>query len=328
MKYGSRKQKKRKAGKVMRTVLLCLAAFLAGSALLNGICCAVEKDSIRYGQKIKTDGGTMCVETYGSGKNVVVVLPGSGNCSPVLDFRYLADLLSEECTVVVPEPFGYGLSDITDKERTFENIAQEIHQCMSELGYRSYTLMGHSISGITMLEYANRYPDEVNAVIALDTSVPKQIREYTETMKFLSVFTDRVFRVLRGTGIVRLYFEAGGTYGISQGSMTDEEFDTYKRIAYARLCNRNIIEELECFLNTDALRMFDMTYPDSVPVLTFLAEDSTAQIPVWEQLHRELTSNENSATEILTGGHYVYQFHPEEIAEKTLGFINSGSLWR
>lgn len=311
-------EKKSKVKTIVLWITLSLVGLILLSTVINLILTHTEMREIDYGEKIEIDGGTMNVETYGSGENVIVILPGSGNASPAMDFKYLAGLMSENHTVVIPEPFGYGLSDITDKERTFTNIANEIHECLSKLGYKSYTLMGHSLSGMTMLEYTNLYPEEVNAVIALDTSVPKQLSAYTEFTKFGQLFFEKAVSFLRVTGGVRIYFELGG---LPQTTMTNEELRIYKHIAYARDCNKNIIEEIDNFMNTEAPRMQDMTYPDSIPVLTFLSGDSAAQFSEWEQWHRDLTSNEASSLEIMSGGHYVYYFHAEEIAEKAIALI-------
>lgn len=38
----------------------------------------------------------------------------------------------------VVEPFGYGLSDITEDERTIENITEEIHEALQVIGVKKY----------------------------------------------------------------------------------------------------------------------------------------------------------------------------------------------
>ena len=70
------------------------------------------------------------------------------------------------------EPFGYGLSDQTEKERSTANIVSEIHEALQSLHIDRYILMGHSISGIYRLDYVNKYADEVSAYVGLDSSVP------------------------------------------------------------------------------------------------------------------------------------------------------------
>lgn len=113
----------------------------------------------------------MNVFIQGSGEQTIVLLPGQGTPSPVLDFKLLIDELSPEYKVVAIEPFGYGLSDETEKARTTENIVSEVHEAVQQLGIDRYVLMGHSITGLYGVSYVNSYPDEVLAFVGIDSSV-------------------------------------------------------------------------------------------------------------------------------------------------------------
>lgn len=88
-----------------------------------------------YGQHVSVDGKNMNVFIQGDGPDTVVLLPGFGTASPALDFKLLIDELSPHYKVVVVEPFGYGLSDATKKERTSENIVSEIHEALQQAQY-------------------------------------------------------------------------------------------------------------------------------------------------------------------------------------------------
>ena len=69
---------------------------------------------------------------------------------------------------------SYGWSDLTDKERTVENIVGEIRMALKEANIEGpYILMPHSISGIYILYYANQYPSEVKAIIGIDPTLPQ-----------------------------------------------------------------------------------------------------------------------------------------------------------
>lgn len=101
-----------------------------------------------YGQHVSVDGENMNVLIQGNVEETVVLLPGFGTATPVLDFKLLIEELSPFYKVVVVEPFGYRLSDLTEKERSTENILSEIHEALQNLHIDRYILMGHSISGI------------------------------------------------------------------------------------------------------------------------------------------------------------------------------------
>ncbi len=298
-------------------MVFCLLALLLLIPVINVLCCIAEKKHRPdYGIKIDIIGGAMNVAVIGNGEKTVVLLPGSGIESPVLDFKQIAEMMSKSCTVVIPEPFGYGLSDITDRERSFENIAGEIHECLSKLGYKSYTLMGHSLSGITMLEYANLYPSEVKAIVALDTSVPSEAggRSIKSAISLV-----RAVRLARIIGLIRLFAALGGK--LIPPQLSKQDAASYKRISFSSLCNSNIIEALKFFNGSDGKHIAEMTYPDSVPVLTFLANDNAKSSSDWEISHRKISNHTNSRIEVLSGDHFVYRNHPEEIAKKAIDFI-------
>lgn len=140
---------------------------------MNIVCSKIEQGKIEtYGQSVAVDGKTMNVFIQGEGEETVVLLPGYGTAAPALDFKFLVDELSPFYKVVVIEPFGYGLSDLTEKERSTENIVSEIHEALQRLHIERYILMGHSISGLYGLDYVNKYPEEVSAFVGLDSSVP------------------------------------------------------------------------------------------------------------------------------------------------------------
>ncbi|MNP82794.1 Alpha/beta hydrolase family protein [compost metagenome] len=75
----------------------------------------------------------MNVFIQGEGEETIVLLPGYGTAAPGLDFKTLVSELSPNYKVVVVEPFGYGLSDQTSKERTTANIVSEIHEALSSV---------------------------------------------------------------------------------------------------------------------------------------------------------------------------------------------------
>jgi len=133
----------------------------------------MEQEKIEtYGQSVRVDGKNMNVFIQGEGEEIVVLLPGYGTAAPGIDFQPLVDELSPFYKVVVVEPFGYGLSDLTEKERSSENIVSEVHEALQQLHIERYILMGHSISGLYGLNYVNKYPNEVSAFVGLDSSVP------------------------------------------------------------------------------------------------------------------------------------------------------------
>ncbi|PZL75824.1 hypothetical protein CI088_03990 [Enterococcus plantarum] len=127
-----------------------------------------------YNQEVKVENKSLRVQLTGKGDEKIVLLSGYLTSSPVLAFQPLVNELSKEYQVVMVEPFGYGLSDDTDKVRSIENVTSELHQALKQLNISSYHLVGHSISGVYSLAYINEYPNEVKSFIGIDSSFPDQ----------------------------------------------------------------------------------------------------------------------------------------------------------
>ena len=101
----------------------------------------MPKIEAAYGTAVKVGGKKMNVEIAGLQTEeapVIVLLPGLGSPSPVLEFRPLAEELGKTYKVITVEPFGYGLSDQADTERSIENIVEELHTCLEEIGVHQY----------------------------------------------------------------------------------------------------------------------------------------------------------------------------------------------
>lgn len=133
----------------------------------------LEKLASKFDHPNMVDGRNMNVNIQGDGDRTAVLLQGRGTTAPALDFKPLTDeLLNRGFRVVVPEFFGSGLSDMTDKPRTPEQIVKEVHEALQQLGIKDYDLVGHSLAGIQALEFAKLYPDEVLSFTGIDTATP------------------------------------------------------------------------------------------------------------------------------------------------------------
>ena len=105
-------------------------------------------------------------------ENTIVLLSGLSTEAPTLDFEPLINEMSKSNKCVV-ELFGYGWSDLTNKERTVENIVEEIRTALKKSNIEGpYILMPHSVSGIYSMYYANKYPDETKAIIGIHSTLP------------------------------------------------------------------------------------------------------------------------------------------------------------
>lgn len=307
----------------MMTLIAIIAAItglIFAGTLIQTLLCCFERNKLKnntYGQLVPVDGKHINVEVKGNGKQVIILLPGRGIVNSILEFRSLANMLAQHFTVVTVEPLGYGLSDETGEERTIENIVKELHECIKKLGYSRYFLMGHSISGVYALYYANCYGDELEGFIGIDTSVPGMEQNIPEVMQKAEDMLPYITRFKQKTGMLRLSLWLNQRKQTSNGTekqLTDCEKKIQKWCMTCRWLNKTMMNEVK---NTsyNMEKTSGMKFPDCIPVLFLLARRNTELIPDWEGLHRDIiTEQVFNHIEVLDGDHYLYHGKGKEIA--------------
>ncbi|MCY7579160.1 alpha/beta fold hydrolase [Bacillus altitudinis] len=301
------------------TILTVLVVFVSSVYVVNLISKEREQGKIEaYGQKVLVDGKQMNVLIQGDGKETIVLLPGYGTASPVLDFKPLVKELSPYYRVVVIEPFGYGLSDDTDKVRTSQNIVDEIHECLQKLNIKKYTLMGHSISGIYGLEYVNQYEKEVQAFVGIDTSVPKQ---ETDELPVSSL------QLLNQSGFYRLLLKVNPDQ-LVMPNVDQQTKDQIKMLTFRNFLNESQASEAENFTNNfkTAERLH---FPKRLPVVFYLADQTEEETPSWKPMHEELLKHvDHGKVVTFKGGHYLHHTKSKEIADDVRGFLSNNERSR
>ena len=297
----------RRALIVAAAVGTLVAVGLTTTTVVNAVSSETEKHRIKtYGQTVSVDGRSMNVVVSGEGDRDVVLLPGFGTASPALDFEPLVAELAQDHRVIVVEPFGYGLSDGTERARTTDNIVDEIHEALQVLEVDRYVVMGHSIAGLYAIEYANRYADEVTAFVGIDSSVPGQPNMDT-------VFPTALLAAAKNLGLIRLVAHASGD------GLDGLDYDDDAREQMSMLSNRNsltptYLDEMNR-IRTNFADAAGTGFPVALPVLLFVVADNAGN-PDWIDLHESQAAEVDDGTVIpLDGEHYLHHTHAPEIAD-------------
>ncbi|REK76943.1 alpha/beta hydrolase [Paenibacillus paeoniae] len=299
--------------KIVGIILLAIIVLMITMYAVNAISDRSEKSKIQsYGQHVEVDGKNMNVLIEGSGEETVVLLPGYGTAAPALDFKPLVDELSPHYKVVVVEPFGYGLSDITDKERTLENMTTEVHTALQKLGIDRYILMGHSIAGIYGLEYVNQYRDEVTAFVGIDTSVPAQGGGE-------EIPADG-FNLLKSSGVYRLLLKLAPDQVIAP-DVDKETWDQIRMLTLRNTMNENIANESKYF-DANFKAVESKHFPADLPLIFFL-DGNTTDVADWIPMHEEqIKDSIHGKVVTMDGTHYLHHLYSKEIAEQFRAFLS------
>lgn len=312
-----------KAGKKIMIIAGCfvtaIALFVCFSFINHHIQLKREEPlRAPIGQLVEVNGAKMNVYTEGSGEKTLIFLSGGGTCSPVLDFRSLYSLLSDDYRIVVIEKFGYGFSDIIDTPRDIDSVLESSREALRQAGIEGpFTLCPHSLSGIESLYWAQKYPNEIEAIIGLDMALPSAYEGYP-----INMFGVRLGQFGARIGITRLFPVTEISTAIKYGTLTEEEKEIYRAVFYNRTSTSTMIEELKNIKQSAAkVGSGDMPH---VPMLMFVSNGSGTSWDTekWQGCQLEFAKGkDNIQTIILDCPHYVHDYEYERISEDIKAFL-------
>ena len=322
----SRQKRRRRRLRATGVAALTILGLVLASTSANLIMESVERsNTVPYGEKIQIDQGTINVARTGKTGPTLVLLSGLGTPAPVLDFAPLVRELTGYQVVVV-EGFGYGFSDMSARPRTIENMSEELHEVLAKLALDvPYVLVGHSIAGFTTLHYANKYPEEVSGVIGIDPTVPAARTSTAEAPAPADMPVSGNFweRIPSTTGLVR-WAGALGLADPASDSYTTAERDEMRKLLSWNFGNAALTDETNR-IGENARKLQDLSYPDSLPVLEFLSQETMNQQPEWLPAHeRQLLNVKRHELVILNGPHYLHWTQSKAMAEKINDFLKAG----
>ena len=308
----------------MLRVFLWIAAIIV---ILIWICFGYHRYRLKKEEKLReplgqlTDinGNNMSVYIEGSGSKTLVFLSGGGTCSPILDFKSLYSLLSDEYRIVVVEKFGYGYSDVVDEDRNIQTILSETRLALHKAGIDApYVLCPHSMSGIEALYWAQEYPDEVEAIIGLDMAVP----EYYENMK-INLPLMKLGQYAANIGITRIIPILAESDAIKHGTLTDDEKNRYRAIFYSRTATVTMINEAKSV--KDNARIVAQNGVPQVPMLLFISDGTGGtgfDKETWRRIQEKYISEVKAGKYIeLDCPHYVHDYEYGRISEEIKRFL-------
>ena len=109
-------------------------------------------------QTVQLPSAALACEKYGDGDVDLVIEMGLG--ASMAEWRQLAAKLAGRHTVLLYQRAGYGASSTSTLERTPENIAEELHLLLQQVGHdRTVAFLAHSQGGLYAWNFAKMYPD-------------------------------------------------------------------------------------------------------------------------------------------------------------------------
>lgn len=313
----------KKIGLILRRILATLLIITVLWTISHHILVRVEAGKlVQRGEYVTVKGRNMNVYATGNGEKTIVLMPGLGTTSPVLDFEPLTNELEKDFRVIIIEPFGYGWSDNTDDERSVENIVEELRTALSESGEKGpYILMPHSVSGIYATWYANKYADEVEAIVGIDCSLPKQ----TVYFEGENPHVVNLAKVVNPLGIQRLLCLISPNSFISDNKSDEyagDNLSQQKLLSNKVGFNATVINETNAVEN-NIEKTIDMKFMNTMPLLFFTRDiKNEEQGKNKENFYNIYISNPAiQKVVVFDSGHYMHWTKAHEIAKETKQFL-------
>lgn len=310
--------------KVIKIIIYILLSIILLYVLLNFSLSLYEKSqlsSYNYGEKIDVNGHKMNVVIDGEKNNqTIVFLNGYIVPSPYLHYKPFTKDLSKDYKIITLEPFGYGLSDTVDEERTVDNVVSELHSAIKTLKIDKYYLMGHSLGGSYTYYWATKYPTEVLGHIGFDITTPLEPVEGTD--KFVEQIITR--NNLGYQRMTSLFNEDNLIVPLPAfpNGYTDEEKKMYRVITLQKGYNKNIVSEA-VHMAENIKVTYEKKLPKDIKVLSFMSTEFALGLPGFKDALLEY-GNQSKVNEVveLKGGHVsVFIEEKETILKKVNSFI-------
>ena len=316
------KRKSKMASKIIIIVLIVLCVLLLIAFINHRIKTESEKSLLNpIGQLVEVDGKNMCVYTEGEGEKTLVFLSGGGTPSPILDFKSLYSQLTDEYKIAVVEKFGYGFSDDSDRSRDIDTMLEDTRKALSKAGIQApYVLCPHSLSGLEAIYWAQKYPDEVEAIIGLDMAAPEY---YTDL--HIGAGGLKLNQVLGEMGLARLV--SGSVNVLYENSqLTEKELSIIKAI-YSRRCVSDALVNEGKMCRENAKIISEGGMPQ-VPVLMFISNGDGINYDkkAWVETSVSYAESlENGEYIQLDCPHYIHNSEYMRIADEIKQFLGEAN---
>jgi pimeloyl-ACP methyl ester carboxylesterase len=230
-------------------------------------------------------------------------------------FHDLAETLSENYHVLVPDLLGYGFSDKRDNfDRAIDKQAANLIQWMNELDIEKTTLIGHDIGGGVAQRMVTTYPDRVNKLCLMNSisydswPIELMIQMGHPSMKKLSPKIATTFL----------------KQALKQGFYKNPSKDVLKSMIHPWTSKEGFISLIRnaASLNTNHTTEITHRLPQiKVPTLIIWGkEDKFQSVSYARRLNGDIQNSK--LTEVKNAKHWVMLDRPDIVHQELMNFLN------
>lgn len=291
---------------------------------------AQAKDQERYsppGELFDVDGSQMHLLCVGEGAPTVVL--ESGLLNGVHAWKAVQPSISQTTQTCAYDRAGLGYSEPVDAPVQAEQVAQRLHKLLNAAGIEGdLVLVGASIGGLHVRQFAHQYPARVRGMVLVDSSHEQQVQRFgeTETKGPNPILKAATFLapigVLRLSGFVEKKMEGSGLAGqeleqaIAMQSQTHIPGAMSREYMSAKLdLEANApppsLGDIPLIVLTQGLPLAEEE--DYDPLDLEEIEEDKRERPIWNQLDLELAQLSSQGTQVfaMKSTHNIAEMQPE-----------------
>ena len=202
-----RRQLPRRGGRWLLYPVLAVTALAAVGGGYQTVTQSVDQATAESlpGQLFDVGDHRLYLSCNGSGEPTVILEPGLGESSAA--WGWIAPTVSAHTRVCVYDRAGRGRSEPSPAPQDGDQIATDLHTLLETANVTGPLVMvGHSLGGLYILDYAARYPQQVAGMVLLDGTPPTAFTALPDYPAFYDMYTTAtgVFPGLARLGITRL----------------------------------------------------------------------------------------------------------------------------
>ncbi|WP_338456359.1 alpha/beta hydrolase [uncultured Alteromonas sp.] len=292
-------------------ILLLLVGFVYQSYKSYVDSSSFEKS----GEMLDVGGYSLYVEDSGSGKVNVIFDSGMGDDLSV--WNKVANKVSKFSRVITYDRAGLGWSEESPKKRDSKAIIEELHSILEQKNLTGpIVLVGHSFGGVNMQLYALTYPEDIAALVLVDSAHEDQINR----MPRMGLFQKYVLKfgmLAAPFGLPRLYLSNTSPEERAKKSTTKHQYTSLDEASYF----------------PQSLNQLDTLNPNygGLPLVVIARNQPSSEIQnkntkhyIWAGLQESLASRSTDSTLIFTGErqHSIHKVQPEIVIEAIQTLVN------
>jgi pimeloyl-ACP methyl ester carboxylesterase len=176
------------------------------------------------------------------------------------------------------------------------------------------------MSGLEAIYWAQKYPDEVKAIIGLDPCTPETIDLIPQPQKIQLNFMYFISRI----GLSRFMpeSEVGENLPLMKSNeLSEEDKNQYLAVFYKSAFTKDMLREIN-YLKDNAETVAKNGVPINTPMYFFISDDQEASAIGWKEALSDYLSKITIGKYMqLATGHYVHYDKADIIAEEAKAFL-------